>query len=142
MAVGIAGIAVGIATYMAASKIIDWMGGDPEGEVMGEISKYQTMEFMRQSTPAHKLRNKLGGALEVEGAMGREQERFTSDLREMNMGRRVTSPRELLESVSQRLGTTPEELGRRLSPTRMGDYSSLSKAAFGRSAKKMGQQNG
>lgn len=139
MAVVIAAVAVSIGTYLAASKIIDWMGGDPEGEVMGEISKYQTMEGMRQSIPAHKLRSKLGGALEVEGAMGREQERFTSDLREVNMGRRVTSPRELLKSVSERLGTTPEDLGRRLSPTRMGDYSSLSKAAFGRSAKKMGQ---
>lgn len=139
MPLPIVAVGVSIGMYLAASKIIDWMGGDPEGEVMGEISKYQTMEFMRQSIPAHKLRNKLGGALEVEGAMGREQERFTSDLREVNMGRRVTSPRELLKSVSERLGTTPEELGRRLSPTRMGDYSSLSKAAFGRSAKKMGQ---
>jgi hypothetical protein len=139
MAIGVAGIALGIGSYLAASKVIEWMGGDPEGEVMGEISKYQAMEGMRQSIPAHKLRQKLGGALEVEGAMGRERGRLTSDLREVNMGRRVTSPRELLESVSERLGTTPEELGRRLSPTRMGDYSSLSKAAFGRSAKKMGQ---
>lgn len=142
MAIGVAGIAVSIGMYLAASKVIDWMGGDPEGEVMGEVSKYQAMEGMRQATPAYKMRQKLGGAVEVEEAMGQERERFTSDLREVNMGRRVTSPRELLESVSERLGTTPEELGRRLSPTRMGDHSSLSKAAFGRSAKKMGQQNG
>ena len=139
MPIPIAGMALGIGSYLAASKVIEWMGGDPEGEVMGEIVQYQALEGMEQSIPAYKMRQKLGGELEVEGAMGRERGRFTSDLREVNMGRRVTSPRELLESVSERMGTTPEELGRRLSPTRMGDYSSLSKAAFGRSAKKMGQ---
>lgn len=139
----VAGLVFTIAGFMAASKIIDWMGGDPEAEVVGDIARYQGLTALQQQAPLHRVRQRLSAAEEQQGAMGREMESFGIEAREVGLGRRITGARELLDAVSQKLGTTPEDLGRRLSPTRVGDYSSLSKAAFGRSAKKMGpQQNG
>jgi len=139
----VAGIVFTIAGFWAASKVIDWIGGDPEGDVAGEMAKYEGLTAMQQSMPLHRTRQRLAAAEETQGALGREIEGFGIEAREVALGRRVTGARELLESVSQRLGTTPEDLGRRLSPTRMGDYSSVSRAALGRSAKKMGpRQNG
>ncbi|KKK91927.1 hypothetical protein LCGC14_2708040 [marine sediment metagenome] len=128
---------------MAASKLIGMMGGDPEGDVASEAALYQGLSAMQQSMPLHRMRQRLESEEEMAGAQEGYASDFASEAREVSLGRRVTSPRELLESVSQKMGTNPEELGRRLSPTRMGDYSSLSRAAFGRSPKKMGPpQNG
>lgn len=139
----VAGILFNIAGFLAAAKVIDWAGGDPEGDVAGEIAKYQGLAGMQQDMPTHRMRQRLSAAEETQGALGKEIEGFGIEAREVALGRRVTGARELLESVSQRLGTTPEDLGRRLSPTRMGDYSSVSRAALGRSAKKTGlRQNG
>lgn len=139
----VAGLLFYAAGVWAAYKVIDWMGGDPEGDVVGEVAKYQGLTSMQQAMPVHRMRQRLSAAGETQGALGREVEGMGEEAREVALGRRITGARELLESVSQRLGTTPEDLGQRLSPTRMGDYSSVSKAALGRSAKRMGpQQNG
>ena len=136
----VAGLIFTIAGFMAASKFIDALGGDPEGAVASEIQQFQGLSALQQQAPLHRARQRLAAGEETQGALGREAEDFGTEAREVSLGRRVTGARELLESVSQRLGTTPEDLGRRLSPTRMGDHSSLSKAAFGRSAKQMGNQ--
>jgi hypothetical protein len=136
----VAGIALTIAGWYAATRIISMMGGDPEGDVAEEAALYQGLSAMQQDMPLHRERQRLASEQEMLGAQERDIADFTSEAREVALGRRVTSPRELLESVSQRLGMSPEDLGRRLSPTRMGDTSSLSRAAFGRSPKKMGPQ--
>ncbi len=136
----VAGLIFTIAGFMAASKFIDALGGDPEGAVASEIQQFQGLSQLQQQAPSHRLRQRLDAGSEIQGAIGREAGNFQEDAREVALGRRVTGARELLESVSQQLGTTPEDLGRRLSPTRMGDHSSLSKAAFGRSVKQMGNQ--
>ncbi len=137
----VAGIALTIAGYMAATRIIGMMGGDPEGAVAEEAALYQGLSAMQQSMPLHRMRQRLASEEEMVGAQERDVAGFTTEAREVGLGRRVTGPRDLLESVAQRLGTTSGDLGRKLSPTRMGDYSSLSKAAFGRSSKRMGQPN-
>jgi hypothetical protein len=134
----VAGIALTIAGFMAASKLIGMMGGDPEGDVASEAALYQGLSAMQQSMPLHRMRQRLESEEEMVGAQEGFAADFASEAREVGMGRRVTGPGELLASISQKLGTSPEELGRKLSPTRMGDYSSLSRAAFGRSPKKMG----
>jgi hypothetical protein len=127
--------------YLAASKVIDLMGGDPESAVAAEAGTYQGLSQLQQQMPMHRMRQRLSAAEETEGALGREAEDIGIMSREVALGRRVTGGRELLEAISQRLGTTPEQLSRKLSPTQVGDYSSLSKAAFGKSAKQMGTQN-
>jgi hypothetical protein len=133
----VAGLVFTFAAYLAVSKVIDWMGGDPEGDVAGEAAKYQSLTALQQQMPMHRMRQRLSTQEETQGALGREMEDLGVEAREVGLGRRVTGARELLDAVSQRLGTTPEGLGRRLSPTNVGDYSSVSKAAFGRSAKRM-----
>lgn len=136
----VAGLIFTIAGFMAASKFIDALGGDPEEDVVNRIAQSRSLAAIQQQLPLNRERQRLASGQEVYGALERESEDFRVEAREMALGRRVTGARELLESVSQRLGTTPEDLGRRLSPTNMGDHSSLSKAAFGRSAKQMGNQ--
>jgi hypothetical protein len=138
----VAGIALTIAAFYGASKLIGMMGGDPEGDVASEAALYQGLSAMQQSMPLNRMRQRLESEEEMLGAQESDISDFTSEAQEVALGRRVTGPRELLESISQRLGTSPEELGRKLSPTRMGDHSSLSRAAFGRSPKKMGPPNG
>lgn len=137
----VAGIALTVAGFMAASKLISMLGGDPEGGVASEAALYQGLSAMQQDMPLHRERQRLASEQEMLGARERDIAGFMSEAQEVALGRRVTSPRELLQSVSQRMGMAPEDLGRKLSPTRMGDYSSLSRAAFGRSAKKMGPPN-
>lgn len=137
----VAGIALTIAGWMAATKIISMMGGDPEGDVAEEAALYQGLSAMQQDMPLHRERQRLASEQEMLGAREQDIAGFTSEAQEVALGRRITSSRELLESVSQRLGMAPEDLGRELSPTRMGDHSSLSRAAFGRSPKKMGPPN-
>ncbi len=136
----VAGFIFTAAAFWAAHKFVGWMGGDPEGDVATEAAKYQGLTALQQQAPLHKMRQRLDVAEESQAAFGREAGRIGSEAGEIALGRRVTSPRELLEAVSQKMGTTPEDLSRRLSPTRVGDYSTVSKAAFGRSAKQMGQQ--
>lgn len=136
----VAGLIFTIAGFMAASKFIEALGGDPEAAVAGEIAQFQGLAALQQQSPMHRIRQRLAAGQETQGALSREAGDFEIEAREVALGRRITGSRELLEAVSQRLGTTPEDLGGRLSPTRMGDYSSLSKASFGRSAKQMGNQ--
>lgn len=139
----VAGLLFTLAAFKAASMIIDQVGGDPEADVADEIAKYQGMTALQQQAPMHRMRQRMAAGGEVQGAMAREATDFGIEAREVALGRRVTGARELLEAVSQKMGTTPADLSQRLSPTRMGDYSSLSKAAFGRSSKQMGpKQNG
>lgn len=134
----VAGLALSIATWYAVSKFISALGGDPEGDVADRIGESRSRAALQQNLPLNRERQRLSSDQEVVGALEREEGDFQSEAREMALGRRVTGARDLLEQVSQRLGTTSEDLGQRLSPTRMGDHSSLSKAAFGRSAKQMG----
>jgi hypothetical protein len=133
----VAGLIFAVAGFMAASKIIDQMGGDPEGEVAGEAAKYQALTALQQQMPLNRMRQRLSTQEESQGALESELGSIGSGMREVGLGRRVTGARDLLDAVSQRLGTTSEDLGRRLSPTNVGDYSSVSRAAFGRSAKRM-----
>jgi hypothetical protein len=141
----VAGLLFGVGMYIAASKVISMMGGDPEGDVADEVARYQGLTALQQQAPLHKMRQRTEGLeMQERGARGQMAD-FGIQAREIALGRRVTGSRELLEQVAQRLGTTPEGLSKRVSPMRMGDHSSLSKAAFGRSAKKMkaeGQGNG
>lgn len=133
----VAGLIFGVAGYMAASKIIEWMGGDPEADVAKEAATYQALQAGEQSTPLNKLRQRQASGEEFGGAVSNMSQDMVEDAREVGMGRRVTSSRDLLASVAQRMGTTPERLGQQLSPTRMGDHSSVSRAAFGRGSKEL-----
>lgn len=133
----IAGGLLMIAGMMSASKIIGWLGGDPEGEAMAQIGKRQSLTAMQQGLPQQRLSRDIEQSQRETGAAQRRTQQFGIEAEEIALGRNIRGPRELLESVAQRMGTTPEDLGRRLSPTRMGDYSSLSKAAFGRVSKRV-----
>lgn len=137
----VAGLILTGAAFFAASSFIRSLGGDPEGEVANEAALFQGLTALEQTGPLHKASQRLD--IEAEELTAREQTAsdFGTEAREVGLGRRVTGARDLLESVSQRMGTTPEALGQKLSPTRMGDFSSLSRAAFGRSAKRMGPPN-
>lgn len=138
----IAGFAVLAGGMWAACKIIDWLGGDPEGDVASEMAKYEGLSQMQQQMPAHRMRRQLTQMGQREAGLSRRMTDMSIEAGEAEIGARVPGPRDLLESVSQQLGVAPEDLGRRLSPQRAGDFSSLSRAAFGRSAKRMGQENG
>lgn len=136
----VAGLIFTIVGFMAASKFIEALGGDPEGDVANRLGQSRSRAALQQQLPFNRERQRLAADEEVFGALEREAGNFQVEAREMALGRQITGSRELLDSVSQRLGTTSEDLGRRLSPTQMGDYSSLSKAAFGRSSKQKGNQ--
>ena len=136
----VAGIIFTVAAFTAASKFIDALGGDPEGDVADRVASSRSRANLQQNLPLNRERQRLSSDQEVVGALESEQSNFQSDAREMALGRQVTGPRDLLEQVAQRLGTTPEGLGAQLSPTQMGDHSSLSKAAFGRSSKQKKDQ--
>lgn len=136
----VSGLIASIALWYGASKFIAALGGDPEGEVAGQIAEFQGKTALQQQAPVHKLRQRLSAQEEREGGVSRELEDFSNQAREIAGGRKIRGGGDLLEVISRRLNTTPEELGAQLSPTRSGDYSSVSKAAFGRSAKQMDEQ--
>ena len=125
--------------YLAVSNLIDQFGGDPEGDVADEAIKHKSLSGLQQQMPMNRARQRLSMAEESQGFLKRELSDINSEMGEVNLGRRVTTGRDLLQSVSDQLGTTPEDLGRRLSPTNVGDYSSVSQVAFGRSPKRMKQ---
>ncbi len=133
----VAGALFGFAAYTAASTVISWMGGDPEGEAATEAATYQALQHGELNQPLNRLRQRQASGEEFGGAISNMSQDMVEDAREVGMGRRVTSSRDLLESVARRMGTTPERLGQQLSPIRMGDHSSVSRAAFGRGSKEM-----
>lgn len=131
----VSGLIFSVALWYGASKFIDALGGDPEGEVEGQIAEFQGLAALQQQAPIHKLRQRISAQEERQQGETRELEDFGIQAKEISGGRQIQGGGDLLNSISSRLGTTPEELGRQLSPTRSGDYSSVSKAAFGRSAR-------
>lgn len=133
----LAGLAFSFAAWYTVSKFIDALGGDPEQDVADRIASSRSRAALQQGLPLNRERQRLSADEEVVGALERGNADFESEAREMALGRRVTGARDLLEQVAQRLNTTPEDLGRQLSPSHMGDHSSLSKVAFGRSPKQL-----
>ena len=136
----VAGLVASIALWYGASKFIESLGGDPEGEVAGQIAEFQGLAALQQQGPVHKLRQRLEAQETRQQGFTEELEDFSIQAREIAGGRQIRGGGDLLDAISRRLNTTPEALGRQLSPERSGDYSSVSKAAFGRSAKQMDEQ--
>lgn len=132
-------ILLGIAGYTAASRIIDFAGGDPEGGIAEQTAQRQALTSLQQAQPLNRARQQLASEQEVSGNLAAEASDFGTEATEVGLGRPIEGGRELLERISRQIGSSPEDLSARLSPTRSGDYSSLSKAAFGRSSKKLEQ---
>ena len=138
----IAGALFSLAAFIAASKVIAFAGGDPAGDVADEAALFSGLAAAEQQLPLNRARQQISQLEEAQGQQQRQQSDFAHEAREVALGRRVQGPRELLESIALKMGTTAEGLGKQLSPTRVGDFSSVSKAAFGRSAKRLGPTKG
>ncbi len=131
------GIAAGIIGLWSASSLIEQLGGDPEGDEMVEIQKDQGMQAARAQRPLHRLEK---GTMEDEKEFAASQRQMASagiGTQQALLGRRSGGTADLLDQIAAQMGTTPEDLSAKLSPERMGDLSSASRIAFGRSVKRV-----
>lgn len=114
-------------------RILNDAAGDPEGKLAAEVAKEQffaqqaMMEpFQRQAVEAEMApRYEMGG-----GMIGAEAGLVKRGL--MNVEIAGPESRELMGRVAARMGISPQALANKINPMRAGDFSSLSKAAFGR----------
>lgn len=119
----------------------DKLIGDPEGDVQSAL---ESIAIENQVTARAQIAAEARGTerieeqfsrfnpLAVEALTSAGQARRPGALRGLRGGREVTAQgTELLDLVSSGLGMSPEELGQRSSPGRMGDFTGLKRAVGG-----------
>lgn len=132
-------IAIGgtILAWYFVDKLVENLGGTPEEDVTAELGREQFLASTAQMGPAHEQMYEEALGREYEFPVGRIGAR-AAQVRAGTMDERLIPggvQTGLLTTVASRLGLSPRDLARRVDPRAGGDYSSLSRATFGRRPK-------
>jgi hypothetical protein len=132
-------IAIGatILGWYYIDRLIKKMGGTPEEDVTAELGREQFLASTAQMGPAHEQMTEEALGREYEFPTGRMAAR-TAQVRAGTMDEQLIPggvQTGLLTTTAAKLGMSPEQLARRVDPRQGGDYSSLSRASFGRRPK-------
>jgi len=132
-------IAIGgtILAWYFIDGVIRRLGGTPEEDVKAELQREQFLASTAQMGAAHEQMSEEALAREYEVPTGRMGAR-TAQVRAGTMDERLIPggvQTGLLATVAARMGMNPRDLARRVDPRRGGDFSSLSRAVFGRRPK-------
>ena len=129
--VSLTSMGVSIGAFMGLQAILDWLSGDPEAGLQEGVARNAALAKSALLEPAEKAQ----AYSDIEGRYRIPAREIVGQAAAVKSGAIPVAGAqgmELLAQTAARMNMTPEQLAQRLNPARKGDFSNLSRAAFGR----------